>query len=186
MSSQNSDVERVLGALGAPDMPYRSFASEPLVASESDAAAREAADPAVLFPLLASALPGSLGAVPPARVEAVPVRAEAVPVRAEAMIVPPPAAPVAAPVAPPPPPAPPPVSLPPSWPAVPAAPAPAFRVAAPPPAPPWAIQPAPAPAPAAPVLATPLERVFRILRGGAAPPAGGPAGRGLHDLFRRL
>ena len=70
MSSQNSDIGRVLGAMGAPDMAYRSFAAEPLAARESEGTGAAAADPAELFPLLAAALPGSLGAMPapPARI----------------------------------------------------------------------------------------------------------------------
>ncbi len=96
MSSQNSDIGRVLGAMGAPDMAYRSFAAEPLAARESEGTGAAAADPAELFPLLAAALPGSLGAMP-----APPARAEAA--IATAPIVPAPAAPVAAAVAPPPP-----------------------------------------------------------------------------------
>jgi hypothetical protein len=177
MSSENSDVDRVLGALGASDMTYRSFATEPLLARAGEAAhlapdeAAAAPDAAEEFPLLAAALPGGLGAVPPRAEEAVAPRPPAASLPAFPPPAPSPAAPLfAAPRH-----------------AVPlfAAPHPAAAPAFAPAALPWAAQPAPAPS--APAVPTPLERVFRILRGGAAPPQpGGPAGRGLHDLFRRL
>ena len=193
MGSQDSDVVRVLGSLGVPDMAYRSFAVEPPAAPAGgtdsalagEAAGVDQADPAEAFPLLVAALPGGLGPVPAPLV----CVAEAV--------APAPMQPVPAAV-----PLPPPMPVPPiPWPPQPAAPAlatpsAAMRFAtspfaAVPPAPPavlpWAVPPAPEPAPAAPVAATPLERVFRILRGGAASASpGAPAGRGLHDLFRRL
>ena len=170
MSSQNSDIERVLGALGAPDMTYRSFAAEPLALRPEETAAEAAADPAEAFPLLAASLPGSLGAMP-----APPLRpAEPPPPPPPVLAGPPPPAPPSPPPLPPPP-----LPLPPLPAALSPAPVPAWPAAALP----WATPPAPA----AQAATTPLERVFRILRGGAAPPqADGPAGRGLHDLFRRL
>jgi len=204
MSALNSNIERGPEAPGPPDMIYRSFAADPRTGS---AITEPGAAPAVLFPLLEAALPGGLGAgrarpdeffeasvsaapVVPATVAAAPTRvvSHAVPA------MPLPAAAAATPAALPiglfamPPPAPSVARFPPLPPII----APDLAAPAAPPRPLWAPHaPPPLVTPSAPAVftagTTTLERMFRVLRGGAPPHNGGGAvGRRLQDLFRCL
>jgi hypothetical protein len=215
MSSLNSDVGRVLNSLDAPAMTYRSFAAVPLVPpgegggdpaggfpllraalpeglDRPAAPAGPAAPVSSAAPMLAPPVPVAVPPPPfpmPDFIASVPVRAAPA---SPAPVAPPSPAPVA-PLPPPPvtrPEAPSGVARPvsPPWAAAPVSP---LWAAPGPPPPPPAPPPQPAPPqppqPALGAALTPLDRVFRVLRGGSASPTqAGPPERGLQDLFRRL
>ncbi|CAH2599766.1 conserved protein of unknown function [Rhodovastum atsumiense] len=153
--ARDADIGRALSSIDAPAMPYRSFAHN-RVRLEPQAVPADP-DPSLRFPLLREALPEFRLTTPLPQGEADVVAA-----------APAPAASVSAPAT--------------QGTASPPA------VAAPPPAASPVPTPSPPPSPATgPAAATgtltPLDHVFRVLRGQAAPAT---AEAGLHDLFRRL